>query len=204
MKFSKILLTCFALGATALTAFSQPSVGTGGANQTYSSQTIALPYSTLAAGTTTNIGLGWSSSTTYTNTTILYTNNTGSGYGGYVTNTVITTNTTTVYPMMYVGLQKDLAVGRQFWSSGFGTDTVTFARSIDGTVSNEDTVNTFSISATASNTTQVNFSTNLPETWIGGYGWVTIVSDSWQATNSATLTNPVAGGIQYGIKRGAR
>ena len=207
MKKLKIaIISCIALGATALTAFSQSSVGTGGNNATYGVGTLTLPYTTLAAGTATNLINGWTNTVTSSTTNITYylTNN-AIGWG-MITNVTTITNNSVTLPLISCGFQKDLTLGMSFTASGAGTNTLVWARSLDGTPANAELNNEFSLplGVTGAATTPQTIYTNLPQTFVGGDGYVILVSNIWTSA-SGILTNGFGGaGIQYGIKRGAR
>ena len=122
------------------------------------------------------------------------------------TNVVTITNTTVVLPLVFCGFEKDKTIGMSFTASAAGTNTLVWARSLDGTPANAELNNEFSMTlgVAAAAGTPVTFYTNLPSTFIGGDGYVILVSNNWFSA-SGILTNGFGGaGIQYGIKRGAR
>jgi len=186
-----------AIGGSALSSAVAQNIAPSG---TYSVSTVTLPYSTLApgaagsGGTSTNLGLGWS--TILTNVTTSTTWNSSSNAFISVTNTIYTTNTT--YADMQIQQQKNLMVSVGFNGSGPTNRTLTFARFLDnGTVDNINTTNvTILALAGATNTiANINFSAD----WLAGAGGVRIVNDLWTGTNATlTMTNNF---IKYGVKK---
>jgi hypothetical protein len=176
MKFTqKILLTITALGAAALTAFSQGIPPSG----SYTANTLTLPVSTLAANVTTNFGSGWSSIGSYTNSSITFSNTT------FVTNTTIGYYTNTLYADMSMQMQDELAIVISE-TAGIGTNVFTFGHGLDST--SVDTNATFSLTINQPAAGAGQASTNLPAFWNGGFGTVRLISIQWTAA-AASWTN---------------
>lgn len=188
-------------------AMAQPSAGTGNTPQTYAPAFITLPYATLpSGGFGTNLMAGWTNTVYTTNSTIIY----SQSAGGFVTNMIINTNNAIISPTIAIGRQRNLAIANTCSSSsGVGTNFLVFARSIDGTVNTLDLQNEFTLATlNPSATGPTVSSTNLPEAWIGGYGYVTLVSNVWLSA-SGVLTNGIStlvntNGQQYGLSYGIK
>lgn len=227
MKSLKILfLSCLALGATALTAFSQASVGTAGSGSSYTAnflpfypnsfnptnaalQTIfTVPASAPPAnGTNLMPFLGWTNTTYLTNNQgPLYTNNlNGTGSPGFYTNVVIITNNSVTYPQIYIPKQSRIALEYVGTVNGAGSPTnliFTFARSVTGRNGLPDTSHTIPWSVMVSNNAAGQWTvgvTNFSADSIGGEGYLDLVGEFWQSTNGTILTN-YDGGLYYGLK----
>jgi hypothetical protein len=207
MKTLKIAaLTLFAMVATALTAFSQSSVGTGGSGSSYTTALIPLPTFTItpaSPSTATNFYFGWTLITSSTNvSTGLYTNNlNGTGLGGFYGVTNITYYTNTVYPNVYFPKQERLALSYRGLQSG-STNTVifTFAKSVTGIGGQADTFAPFTwlCSVGPTNSTCI---TNLPADFLGGEGYLFLIQQQFLSTNGS-LTN-LDSGIYAGLKPNA-
>ncbi len=203
----KLKITLIALFALTISAFSQPSVGTGTSPANgYTTYLIPLPTATLAAAGSTNFYNGWSSTTIFTNTYVLYTNINNAGNPGFITNTVYTTNTSSVYPSVYFPKQERLAFEYRGVGSGGATATngqvqFTFAKSVTGRSGQADTSQQFTwnllINQSTNNTIAV---TNFSADFLGGEGYVFLIQQTWLGTN--VLTN-VDGGIYVGFKPNA-
>lgn len=178
MKKLKIaILSMLALGATALTGFSQGVPPSG----SFTVQPVPMPYTILAANTASNLAAGWS--TIITNVTTsgpFYTN----GSSVLFTNTTYTTNFS--YANMSIISQKDLGVVISE-SAGIGTNTFWFGHGLDsGSVDTNGTV-TLAIAHTAAGTAMA--STNFQSTWIGGFGTVQVTSNNWVAASAGVTNN---------------
>lgn len=192
MKTRTFLIAILALGATVLaltpdTGFSQ-GVPPSGA---YAVNTLTLPVSTLAAGASTNLAQGWSSIVSVTNTSTTW--NSSSNAFVSVTNVVSATNT--IYADLPNIMQKDLGI-IALQTAGVGTNTLTFGRFLNSSV--VDTNNTFTLTVGQTAAGGQGNSTNLPATYLGGFGGVRLLSISWNST--AGWTNA---GISYAVKRNA-
>jgi hypothetical protein len=212
IKMKIALLACFVMGMTALTAFGQASVGTGAQGTTYQAYLIPLPTLTLAAAGTTNFYFGYTNVTYSTNIqTGLYTNSLNGGSPGFYSVTNIFTNNAVTYPQVFFPKQERLSLeyhGNQSGSGASSTNTVTFtfAKSVTGLNGQEDTSAPFNwyTSVGATNSTCV---TNIPADYIGGEGYLYLIAEQFQSTNS-TLTNDISSGqtgpgIFAGIKPNA-
>lgn len=192
-KFNKLVssvtLAILALGATVLTGLSQ--------NTPYgvsvSTQTVPFPSGNFAAGTATNVGVGWSSIVSVTNTSTTW--NSSSNAFISVTNVVSATNTS--YADISVASQKDCLV-LITESAGIGTNTWSFCRVLkDGTA---DTNTTASLIINHPANSTATSSTNFPATWIAGANRLRINLMTWTAA-SAAVTNPV---VKYDQINGAK
>lgn len=188
MKFKNLLLSVFALGATALTAFSQgtPNIGQ------YTVKSLSLPMSTLSqAAGTTNLIAGWSSVISVTNTSITWSNTV------FVTNTTVVSSTNTVYADMSILNQKDLAVIVSE-TAGIGTNVYTFAFGLDSSTVDTNNTKTITVNHPAASTTTA--SANWKRDDIGGFGVARLITITWTGIGSAAWTN---GFQKYAIKQNA-
>lgn len=156
---------CVALGALVEDAPAQ--------SQTMPTVSNYQPYSYpltngVAQGTTVVLG-GSTNITSVTNVSILYTNNTGSGNPGFVTNSPVTSYTNIVYPWINLQNQGKVAVGCSFNCSAADTSskTVKFAYSLDGVYTNIQTENLISWVLTGNGTTRVVDITNFANLGVG-------------------------------------
>lgn len=189
MKKLKIAISIIALGATALTAFSQGVPPSG----SFTATTLTLPYSTLAAATGTNLANGWSTIISVTNTATTW--NVSSNAFVTVTNVISATNT--AYANMSVISQKDLGVVI-YETAGIGTNTLYFGRGIDSASVDTNNTATLTIAHTAAGGSQA--STNFPSTWIGGHGVVQITSNYWNAASAGVTNGYIKFGKIVGLK----
>lgn len=228
MKFKNNIVSLLAAAIMALLAFTsftvqaQSTVGTGQNPAQYVSIPVPLPpYLTnfVGGGGTTNLVFnlsgGWTNQTITTNTTVVWTNTSASGFTGtFVTNTVITTNNAITYAQFdaqnnrFVNLELD-SVGTV--SLGLTNPVIlTIAHSVGG-VNFETTNSTGGALTTITNygngTAQVN------QTWqldMGGWGYGRIVTLTFTGTNSSMGwtnvtfgTNSVTQGFLASKKKGA-
>jgi hypothetical protein len=147
----------------------------------YQSVSVSLPFNTLAAGTSTNLASGWTTTIYITNTTLSYSSATGT----FTTNTVITTNTATSYANFDSQGQRNVGLQFEFTCSGSTTTNVdiTIARSVNGV--NYDTANNQTFSFAANGTTRVIGITNID---MYGFGYGRVVT-FFNRDASRTLTN---------------
>lgn len=204
MKKLKIaILSCFVIGALALTALSQSTVGTGNTGpSTYTPILLPLPTATLAASTATNFPSGgWQVITSVTNIVgSLYTNNlNGTGNPGFYTATNIVSYTNTTYARFFMVSQSRVSlewVGSA--SVNPGTNIFTLARSVTGR--NPENVNlTYwtNIVANGIGTNTISMTTLAADS-VGGSGWIYIVGQT-NAAGSGIITN-ADGGVYVGSK----
>lgn len=204
--FKKILFTCLALGATALNALSQASSGTGGGNNNYTAVGITEPWTTFAAGFGTNWAAGWTNTTYATNTQIVYSPTAGI----LVTNIIYYTNNSIISPSIPIGYQKDLGISSTAAASGTGSNILVFGFSVDGTLNTLDQIHTVTlVNPITTATVGVNSvtSTNIPEIAMGGYGYVTLISNIWVSASGILTNGGTAGpsyGLYYGNKRNSK
>lgn len=193
MKLLKtILLSCLALGATALTVFSQgvPPSGAFARNQ------VQLPFTSLAYNTTTNLSAGWTSVESFTNTSIVFTNT------GFVTNTSIISVTNTYYADMPITTQRELAWGYGF-TAGISTSNVLVKGCVGLDSSHVDTngLYTLTIPGTGSGAATAFGLTNMIRDRVGGAGVFRVLYITFTETNtSLSMTNQ---GLFYDLKRNA-
>ncbi|MDB6022927.1 MAG: hypothetical protein JWQ04_2784 [Pedosphaera sp.] len=133
----KKLILSLGLCALAMLAQAQQSQ-TAPVNSTYFINQYSLTNGVLQ-GTTVTLG-GSTNLTTNIVTSVLYTNNTGSGNPGFVTNTATTIYTNVVYPYIDCTLQSKVGVEFSFNCSAADTSakTVKFAYSLDKVFTNND------------------------------------------------------------------
>src|SRR5260221_1988399 len=156
-KFKIAILSVIALGATALTAFSQGVPPSG----SFTVSQVNFPAGNFAAGTATNLALGWLTIISVTNTSTTW--NSSSNAFISVTNVISATNTS--YANMSAISQKDVGLIITE-SAGIGTNTYTFSRYLDSGTVDTNSTGTLVLAHTAAST--VTASTNFPSTWIGG------------------------------------
>ena len=197
--------------ALTVSTLAQVSVGSGTSAGKYSLTSIPLPTGTLTtpfyvtnassgvivtstvpyytAGTTaSNLVSGWTSSTITTNISIVWTNSGGTGFNGtFVTNTVYTTNTSTVYPNFAALVDRN--TGLQLNWAGATNVAVTVAKSLDGI--NYDTSPGSLTTYTYTNITSGGV--------VGGYVWNVPMDGvgfgriySILVTGTLNMTNPTA------------
>ena len=218
MKMLKILITCFVLGTTALTAFSQASVGTAGSgnSSSYGLLFIPLPTSTLvgvaAAGTSTVTNFYFGYTNTIISTNIngpLYTNNLSGGTPGFYYSTNYITKNALTYPSVYIPRQSRLAlsyrgVATAGANSANTTNTVfTFAQSVTGIGGQADVNHQFTWTC-AVGTTNSTTVTNLTADSLSGAGYIYLIQQTWASTNgTVNIVTNLDGGIYAGIKPNA-
>lgn len=170
MKIKIAILSVLATVATALTAISQTAYPTAA----YSPVTVPLPpgVATIAPGVGTNFLNGWLTTSTTTNTSIVYSQATGA----FVTNTIITTNSANQFSQFFCGFQSD--VGIQLSFQGSTNIQLTLARSANS--GQPDTINNFPFNCLgyASQTNVYGYmtgATNIPEPFIASFGYLYVV-----------------------------
>jgi hypothetical protein len=186
----KKLILSLALCGAVLSARAQGSQ-TQPIVSTYFPTTYALTNGVLE-GTTVVLG---GSTNAFTNvvTSILYTNNTGSGSPGFVTNSITNAFTNVVYPWINVQQQSKVGVGCSFNCSAADTSakTVQFAYSLDGIYSNISTAQLLPWVLTGTGTTKVIDITNIANLGVGyliPYSFQDGSSTSLEYTTNITFT----------------
>lgn len=140
----KKLILFLSVAMLSIGAFAQ-GAGTTVAVSKYSPITLLLSTnvvqgsSTLTFGATTNL-------TTNIVTTVLYTNNTGSGSPGFVTNSTSTIYTNVAYPWINIQAQSRVGITASFNASvsSSANRTITFAYSLDAVFTNISTTQNIS------------------------------------------------------------
>ena len=192
-----------------LSTFSQVTIGNGNTAGQYKITPIPLPTGTLStlfyvtnsgvittstvpyylAGTTaSNLVSGWTATTYTTNVTIVWTNSSASGFNGtFVTNTVITTNTSTTYPNF--NAITDRNAGFQLSWAGATNVAVVIAKSLDGVLydASPGSLTTYTYTNITSGGVVAPFVTNII---MDGVGFGRIYSVL--ITGTLAMTNPVA------------
>ncbi len=180
-------MTIIALGATALTGFSQGVPPSG----SYSVVQIPLPVTTLDATVpavgVTNIDLsaGWSSVVSVTNTSTTW----NSSSNAFISTTNIVSATNTTYADIPIQHQKEVAFGVLFNAMAATTAQIEirFSPGLDST--HVDTNLVWTLTRAANGTTQLFAATNLTKDQVGGYGIVRINQLYWRGTNAVSITN---------------
>ena len=170
MKFKIAVLSLLALGATALTGFSQAIIPFG----QYTAQTIALPVTSLAVSGTTNLAAGWSGVVTVTNTSTTW--NSSSNAFVSVTNVVSATNTS--WSVFNATAQKDVGV-QVSWQSSTNISLVFANSTVYGQPATMGRTTWAILDATTAQTNAAGYRivcTNFPAAFGGGLGYYYVVT----------------------------
>lgn len=156
---------------------------------TYGYAAVSVPSTSISNLISTNLASGWTATTYTTNTTLAYSASTG----GFVTNSVISTNTTTAYADFTAQNQQQVALQFEFAGAAATTTNVdiTVARSVTGL--NYDTANNQTFSFAFNGSTGVVGITNLS---MVGYGYGRIVT-VFNRSATVNLTNLHVYASQY-------